>query len=80
MKQEEFVQLLRENESVKFKFIKKNGEEREANGTLNFNAIPETACPSGTQKYEDPIDVVKYYDLDKEGWRSFRWNQFDSLL
>lgn len=80
MTQKEFVQVLRENYGTKFKFIKKNGEERVAVGTLNFDSIPESAIPTGTQTWEDPEDIVKYYDLEKSAWRSFRWDQFVEII
>ena len=80
MTQKEFVQTLRENFETKFKFQKKDCTEREARGTLNFDMIPKESIPKGTQTWEDPDDIVKYWDLDKEAWRSFRWEQFIELL
>ena len=80
MTQKEFVQKLRENFETKFKFQKKDCTEREARGTLNFDMIPKESTPKGTQTWEDPDDIVKYWDLDKEAWRSFRWEQFIELL
>lgn len=80
MTQKEFVQTLRENFETKFKFQKKDGTEREVRGTLNFDVIPKESTPKGTQTWEDPDDIVKYWDLDKEAWRSFRWEQFIDLL
>ena len=80
MTQKEFVQTLRENFETKFKFQKKDSTEREARGTLNFDVIPKESTPKGTQTWEDPDDIVKYWDLDKEAWRSFRWEQFIDLL
>ena len=80
MTQKEFVQTLRENFETKFKFQKKDCTEREARGTLNFDMIPKESTPKGTQTWEDPDDIVKYWDLDKEAWRSFRWDQFIELL
>ena len=80
MTQKEFVQTLRENFETKFKFQKNDRTEREARGTLNFDMIPKELTPKGTQTWEDPDDIVKYWDLDKEAWRSFRWDQFIELL
>ena len=80
MTQKEFVQTLRENFETKCKFQKKDCTEREARGTLNFDMIPKESTPKGTQTWEDPDDIVKYWDLDKEAWRSFRWEQFIELL
>ena len=80
MTQQEFKQQLRENFETNFVFTKKDGTERQARGTLNFDMIPETDQPKGTQTWEDDADMVKYYDLDKEAWRSFRWEQFVEVL
>lgn len=80
MTQQEFVQALRENFEIKFKFTKKDGTEREARGTLNKDMIPEEGTPKGTQTWETAEDMVKYWDLDKEGWRSFRWEQFVEIV
>ena len=80
MTQKEFTQTLRRNLLTKFKFQKKDGTEREARGTLNFNMIPDEAIPKGTQTWEDPEDIVKYWDLDKDGWRSFHWDQFVEIV
>lgn len=80
MTQQEFQQVLRESYGTKFKFIKKDGTERVANGTLNFDSIPDKDIPKGTQTWEDQEDMVKYYDLDKAAWRSFHWDQFVEIL
>ena len=45
-----------------------------------LDVIPKESTPKGTQTWEDPDDIVKYWDLDKEAWRSFRWEQFIDLL
>lgn len=71
----QFVKLLRIGH-VYFKYTKKDGTVREAKGTLLFESIPFDKHPKGTQTYETPDNIVKYYDLDKESWRSFDWNNF----
>lgn len=59
------------NGIVKFVYTKKNGEERHATGTLMLDIIEEhNATPKGTGS-EMPLDIIKYFDVDKEGWRSF---------
>lgn len=61
---------------VSFKFQKKNGEIREAKGTTNMGLIPEENHPtSGETRTND--DVVCFFDVDKQAWRSFRT---DSLV
>ena len=76
---EDFKKLLRENEYVNFTYTKKDGTERAAKGTLNMNTIPEEHKPSESSNYKYADDVIRYFDLDKEGWRSFRWDQFKEL-
>lgn len=86
MTQEQLQSMLREG-TVSFTFKKKDGTIRDAKGTLNLDVIK-----SADQKaYDDLVDtnktrhrnvaddVVTYFDLDKNGWRSFRWSQFIDL-
>ena len=55
---------------VNFKYKKKNGEIRDAKGTLNVEVMGEENTPKGTGY--DIVDTnIRYYDLNSEGWRSF---------
>ena len=55
---------------VNFKYKKKNGEIRDAKGTLNIEIMGEKNTPKGTGY--DIVDTnIRYYDLNSEGWRSF---------
>ena len=55
---------------VNFKYKKKNGEIRDAKGTLNVEIMGEENTPKGTGC--DIVDTnIRYYDLNSEGWRSF---------
>ena len=58
------------NGKVEFKYTKKNGEERTAIGTLNFDIMGEDNKPKGTG-YEITDSNIRYYDLNSDGWRSF---------
>ena len=68
------------NGVVKFSFTKKDGTVREAVGTTKLDyigSIDQNALPKGTENQsKKPLDIIRYYDLDKQGWRSFRENQF----
>jgi len=66
---EKFKKALHKD-SVKFKYRKKNGEEREAFGTLNIDIMGEENSPSGNGK-EYPKNQIRYFDLVSNGWRSF---------
>lgn len=65
----EFKDALRQGE-VEFVYNKKNGEERVAVGTLKMDIIGEDNTPKGTGKPKAD-NVICYYDLNSEGWRSF---------
>lgn len=65
---------LRDN-IVTFKFKKRNGEIRTAHGTLHPSYLPKLR--GGAPR---PEHQMVYYDLDKEGWRSFRSYSFIKIL
>lgn len=54
-------------------FTKKDGSEREMTCTRKYETIPEAHRPTGDSppRIENP-DVLKVYDTENEGWRSFR--------
>lgn len=64
---EELRKKLQENYEVNFSYVKKNGEIREARGTLNMNTIPFEKLPKDTSLNRSNFS---YYDLDKNDWRS----------
>ena len=63
------------NNIVTFKFRKRNGEIRTAHGTLHPDYLPKLR--GGAPR---PEKQMVYYDLDKEGWRSFRSFTFIKIL
>lgn len=71
---EQLEELLKKG-PVKFKYTKVNGEEREAYGTKNLDIVKEEygeqMLPKGTG-IETNDNVIRYFDLNSEGWRSFR--------
>lgn len=71
-----FKEALRER-VVNFKFNKKDGTVREAKGTTKPDLIPETQLSNKTSRtYTPNPNVVKYFDTEKEGWRSFNEENF----
>lgn len=70
---------------VNFTFKKANGEIRTARGTRNFDVLinlpdsgfTEKDKPKGTG-YENP-NVIPYWDLDKQAWRSVREDSIMSI-
>jgi len=66
---------------INVSFTKANGEQRMMKCTLEASLLPEPTVEEATaepkvQRKENP-DVQVVWDLDKAGWRSFR---YDSVL
>lgn len=60
------------------KFIKKDGSERSMRCTLKPDLLPaQTDIEETVQKKAPNPDVLKVWDLEKDAWRSFR---FDSII
>lgn len=70
----EFKKLLNTG-SVKFKYEKKDGSMRNATGTLKSSLIPDID-KDDERKNPNSDEQFAYYDLDKEGWRSFLIDNF----
>lgn len=64
---------------VKFNFTKADGTLREMNGTTKMEMIPAEEHPTGEGRTStDEVQTV--FDLDKNAWRSFRWDRFGEVL
>ena len=59
---------------VSFEFIKKDGTTRQAKGTLLAEHLPAPKADSKPHKKND--NVVVYFDLDKNEFRSLRKEAF----
>lgn len=71
---EEVKNLLRENKcSVTFEKV--NGDIRKMLCTLNSALIPTEEVEAGEKRTKvENTEVLPVYDLESNGWRSFRWN------
>lgn len=81
MEHEDLVKYLKEllhAGKVTFWYTKKNGETREALGTLKQEIYGEENAPKGTEK-KYPDNVIRYYDLNSNGWRSFLEENLQSV-
>ena len=68
--------------TVQFNYINEQGEVRNATGTLNnelFNYEYKTQN-GGQQAQVVFTGTVKYYDLDKKGFRSFRVDRVNKIV
>lgn len=63
---------------VNITFNKKDGTKRVLKATLKFDKIPQSNQPKNDNPWRTKSDDAQaVYDLENEGWRSFRW---DSLV
>lgn len=59
-------------ESLRITFTKSDGTEREMRCTLVESAIPSDKIPKNTDRVVVPA-TQRVFDLDKQEWRSFKW-------
>jgi Protein of unknown function (DUF2693). len=66
---------------VNLSFIKvKDGQVRNMRATLDMKLIPEDKRPTTTlETLNEQKETVRVYDLDVEGWRSFRVNSLQTF-
>ena len=75
-KREVLVEGLKRN-MMKVVFTKANGEERTMLCTLHESILPEQPI-SGIKKKENK-DVLSVWDIDANGWRSFRMDSIKEV-
>lgn len=63
--------LFRNGASLRVTFTKTDGTERVINCTTNIAVIPQEKHPKGTGS--SPESTKRVFDIDKQEWRSFRW-------
>jgi hypothetical protein len=60
---------------IEVTFTKKDGTERVMNCTLLEDYLPETTGAGRAAS----LDAVSVYDVDKDDWRSFRWDSIEAV-
>lgn len=79
MEIKEFKDKLLHENAVTFSYIKKDGTERHAVGTMKPELLPKAEPAEGAElsaaKHVKhlPEGNVLYYDLDRKGFRSFKF-------
>lgn len=68
---EQLKKKLRSGQIVKFAYLKSNGDIRVAYGTTNVDFVKNKIRGWGDSR--ENYATSAYYDLEKGGWRSFRW-------
>jgi len=60
-------------------FVKKDGSLRKMKCTTNINHIPEEKRPTDADGKVINESVMRVYDVEVEGWRSFRVDSVKSF-
>lgn len=77
MTRDEILDVLRQG-TCSLRYKKVDGAKRVAEATLSPELIPEAKMPSNNNAtYSD--ETIRYYDLNVEGWRSFRVENFEQV-
>jgi hypothetical protein len=80
MNKQDYVSALSESVAV-VTFEKKDGTERVMKCTRNMSVIPSDKQPTGNASAKPESDeVVKVYDMEADGWRSFRIDSVKSFV
>ena len=77
MKKESMVEQLKSH-IVNVTFTKANGDERVMKCSLQTDVLPPHENKTSTRKPN--LDVIPGWDLESEGWRSFRVDSVTSFV
>jgi hypothetical protein len=77
-KEKDWLRTLLKEGVVGITFIKKDGSERLMQCTLAESKIPSEFAPKGSEKTKSD-DVLPVFDVENDGWRSFRWDSIKKI-
>ena len=77
-KEKDWLLSLLRSEIVELTFTKKDGTERIMKCTLAEQKIPSEHVPKGTDRAKND-EAVAVFDLENQGWRSFRWDSLKNI-
>ncbi len=77
-KEKDWLIGLLQSEIVELTFTKKDGSERIMKCTLAEQKIPAENVPKGTDRAKND-EAVAVFDLENNGWRSFRWDSLTNI-
>ena len=77
-KEKDWLRTLLHEGVVGITFIKKDGSERLMQCTLSESKIPSEFAPKGSEKAKSD-EVLPVFDVENDGWRSFRWDSITKI-
>jgi hypothetical protein len=78
-KSKTWLKKLLSKEGAIVTFTKKDGTERVMKATLNENVIPQEFIPKSKDNRKINDEVIAVFDLENQGWRSFRYDSIKQV-
>ena len=80
MEKSKAIEALHEGVVV-VEFTKVNGEYRKMEATLKADMLPEVVIETkeNAQPRKKNEDALSVWDINAEGWRSFRWDKLQTV-
>ncbi len=88
----DWVRGLLQSQPITVSFIKSDGTQRDMRCTLNWDHIPEDKRPKtpdtgpvdgivreSKQRREPDVHSLRVFDVEKQEWRSFRYDRLKSI-
>ena len=73
-KEKTWLRAILQDGVVSITFTKKDGDERVIKATLKEDLIPFDMIPKGTSTRKKSEESQSVFDVEKDEWRSFRWD------
>lgn len=77
-KEKEWLKTLLREQIVEITFVKADGTSRKMKATLLETKIPSEKLPKGNTKSQND-EVLPVFDVENDGWRSFRWDSVKKI-
>ena len=77
-KSKDIVRKALKSQIIKISFEKKDGTIRDMSCTLMESKIPDEKKPKTTNSKQNPA-VLPVFDVEKDAWRSFRWDSIKKI-
>jgi hypothetical protein len=77
-KEKDWLKAILSESEVEVTFVKKDGTERKMLCTLSENKIPSEKAPKNVGKTKND-EVLAVFDIENDGWRSFRWDSIKTI-
>ena len=75
----ELVERALQEVDITVSFLKQDGTKRDMRCTLRKEILPVQKVSDKAQRAPNP-DVQIVWDLEAEGWRSFRWDSITDFI